>query len=130
MPDARDPSALRALRERTRMRVQRGPSELRVDPTLPGEEGALTFCPLLERSTARARRRLPPGRYNRGGMCGSVDCGRCTLLREDLEDRQPDHAWVCSSCTSGFVVEPYWADGVCAACGRESIVLVLATPKE
>jgi len=100
-----------------------------VDPTLPSGAGLLVFCPLLKRCTKSAGAHLPPGRYNRGGMCGDVDCGRCSVLREELEGRQPDYVWVCSRCTDGFAIEPYWADGKCDACGFESSVLMLASPR-
>ena len=61
-------------------------------------------------------------------MCGDTDCGKCSLLKEELEDRQPDYAWLCSRCTDGFSVQPYWADGKCDACDYISPVLVLAVP--
>ena len=100
----------------------------RVDPTLPGEGALFAFCPLLEKSTRSVRARLPAGRYNRGGMCGDIDCGKCPLLLQELEDRAPDYVWVCSTCTWGFKVQPYWKDGECDACGTPSSVLMLAVP--
>ena len=104
---------------------------MRVDPTLPGEVGeeTLAFCPLLKRATKYLKARLPPGRYSRGGMCGDVNCGGCPVLLAELEERSPDYTWVCSTCTTGFHVEPYWTGGACTACGRESPVLMLVTPR-
>jgi len=131
MPERRKASPLRELRDQLSPRVRRAPTALRVDPTLPGEAGeeTLVFCPKLKHATQYLRRRLPPGRYNRGGMCGDVNCGRCPVLLADLEERSPDYAWVCSSCTDGFYIEPYWTDGACVACGFQSSVLMLATPR-
>jgi hypothetical protein len=62
-------------------------------------------------------------------MCGDVNCGECPLLSEELGDRAPDYVWVCSTCTGGFAVQPYWKDGECDACGEASSVLMLAVPR-
>ena len=119
---------MRRLRDQTELHKPLERATPRVDPTLPGEGGLLAFCTLLERSTRSARALLPAGRYNRGGMCGDVECGRCPLLADEL-NRVPDHSWVCSACTAGFKVHPYWKDGQCDVCDDRSIVLMLAVPQ-
>ena len=66
--------------------------------------------------------------HNGTGMCGDADCGRCEILNDVLEDRQPDHSWLCSNCVQLREPQPYWTDGVCPGCGEYSIVLILAFP--
>lgn len=75
----------------------------------------LTFCDLLYEAIGRR-------------SCGDVDCGRCTYLLDHLESEHPDYCWVCSTCTEGFSLLPYWADGRCDSCGFPSSVLMLVVP--
>ena len=110
-------SPLAAQRLRTQPRVLRPPPTLVVDPTLPDEEAPVAaYCPVRHR-------------YEDVKMCESVDCGRCQLLEKELEERAPDHTWVCSRCTAGLKMQPFWKDGACEACGYESPVLMLAVPR-
>ena len=109
-------SPLAEARLRTQQRVLRPPPPLVVDPTLPSEDVPQpVYCPVRHQ-------------HEDVKMCGHVDCGRCELLARELLDRTSDHTWVCSTCTDGLRVLPYWKDGECEACGYESPVLMLAVP--
>ena len=117
MTPSRKRSPLAAVRAGTQQRIVRPPPKLVVDPTLPNEEApAAAYCPVKHRLEGVK-------------MCGDVDCGRCGLLRQELDERAPDHAWVCTKCVDGLRPLPYWGDGACEACGRESMVLMLVVPK-
>lgn len=115
MPDRRRDSPLRELRQRTQSWkvTRRTDTTLGVDPRLPSDSGLLVYCPLLETK-----------------MCGNVDCGRCPVLLREIEERQPDYVWVCSTCTGGLRAQAFWSDGTCEVCGTESCVRVLAVPLE
>lgn len=110
-------SPLRALRAATQSWkvTQRDDLGLSVDPTIPGESGVSAYCGVLRRRTGH-------------GWCGNVDCGGCSILAEELDERAPDHAWVCSTCTDDFLSLPFWKGGECERCGYVSIVLRLVVP--
>jgi hypothetical protein len=92
------------------------PGELRVAPDESSEAKLVTaYCPVLRTSTGY-------------GQCRDVDCGRCPHLYDMLTDEHPDYTWVCSNCTDGLKMLPFWADGSCESCGYESAVLMLAVP--
>jgi hypothetical protein len=112
-------SPLAERRLRTQPRVLRPPAELVVDPTLPDEGVNAAYCPVRHQ-------------YEGVKMCADLDCGNCPLLARELGERAPDYAWACSTCTGGFKVHnpPFWADGACESCGRESPVLMLVIPRE
>ena len=112
-------SPLAERRLRTQPRVLHPPAELVVDPTLPDEGANAAYCPVRHR-------------YEGVKMCADIDCGSCALLRRELDERAPDHAWTCSRCVAGFKVHnpPFWTGGPCEACGAESPVLMLVVPQE
>jgi len=58
------------------------------------------------------------------GRCSNVACSECALIPDSYED----HVWVCTTCTEGFTILPYWGTGECAVCGYKSIVLMLGIP--
>lgn len=119
MTTRRTMSPLAAARVRTQQRIMRPPPELILDPTLPSEDAPPpVYCPVRHRVEGEERK-----------MCGDVDCGRCELLAQELDERAPDHTWVCTRCVVGLRPLPHWKDGECEGCGRESIVLMLAVPK-
>lgn len=83
-----------------------------VPTSLPTREepSNLAFCPLLVK-------------YAGKGMCGHVNCRTCELPA--LEYEHVDYLWLCTRCADGVRVLPYWGDGRCECCGKESFVLMM-----
>ena len=91
--------------------------ELSADTTIPEtaptkeQTSALAFCPLLVKYSGR-------------GMCGDVDCRNCDLPRVEFEDIET--GWFCSTCADeNTYVLPYYGNGRCTGCGRETCILML-----
>jgi len=75
------------------------------------ETSSLAFCPLLVKYVGR-------------GMCGDVDCRNCKLPYAEYDDVET--GWFCTTCARENVcVLPYYGNGRCTGCGRESCILML-----
>jgi len=59
-------------------------------------------------------------------LCSDVACETCSLI----DNKFGDYLWVCSTCTEGLIVQPYYGNGTCELCGYESGVLMLGIPRE
>lgn len=55
-------------------------------------------------------------------LCSDVACESCALIDDEFRD----YLWVCSTCTEGLSLQPYYGNSKCELCGFESGVLMLA----
>ena len=87
------------------------PADVPTSPSGSTQPADGVYCPLLHEEEDRA-------------FCGYVDCGRCPLIEDLIEEV---HAlWLCSRCSETMASLGYWADGRCQECGFESPCLLLA----